>query len=58
MTEPVPISAIVEIGELRAEIGFLRNRSLIMGQAVHDLKAQVADLQARIASTEPQPEAS
>lgn len=42
----VDISVDVQIREQRAEIAWLRNRSLIQAQAIEDLKKQLAEAKA------------
>lgn len=37
----VRISPLVELKEARSEIGWLRNRNLILAQALHDLQERM-----------------
>lgn len=49
------ISPMAELRELMAERDFLKNRNLILAQAVEDLQAKLKELQARMEAEKPKP---
>lgn len=53
MTHAVTIAASVALAEAQAQLDFQRNRSLIQAQAIADLKAHIAALEAAKAEEAP-----